>query len=191
MTERNYAVEHRRSRNEQAEAEAFDRVARTVDRRALRTTEYTLRRYRSATLGNPIYQKHPDLKFTRIGELFESNRKPRDKPLQGIRVLDLGVGDGIWSVILAEQGAHVVSVEVSPRQVELARERMAVNNIFWDARVGSAFTLKIDLAPARFDLIFGQGVLHHLTFDLPRVYLDCSNLLEDGGYAIFVEPVIG
>ena len=37
-------------------------------------------------------------------------------------MLDLGAGDCVWSVILAEQGAGIVSVEISPKQFELARE---------------------------------------------------------------------
>jgi 2-polyprenyl-3-methyl-5-hydroxy-6-metoxy-1,4-benzoquinol methylase len=191
MIESNRTVGQSLSRNEHAEADAFDRVAGNVDRNTLRATEDTFLRYRNATIGNPIQQRHPDLMFALMGNMFRSDRKPQAKPLHGIRVLDLGAGDGSWSVILAEQGADVVSVEISPRQVELARERMAINNLFWDARIGSAFALQNDFEPACFDLIFGQGVLHHLTFDLHRVYQGCSDLLKAGGYAIFSEPVTG
>lgn len=69
-------------------------------------------------------------------------------------------------------------MEISPKQVALARELMALNNLFWDARIWSAFALKNDLEPAFFDLIFGQGILHHPMFDLQRVYVDCSELLK-------------
>lgn len=191
MIENNHAVGQRLSGNEHAEAEAFDRVASHVDRSTLRATEDTFVRYRSATIGNPIQHRHPDLIFTLMGKIFHSNRKPYNKPLLGIRVLDLGAGDGVWSVILAEQGADVVSVEISPKQVELARERMAINNLCWDARIGSAFALKKEFEPGSFDLIFSQAILHHLTFDLQKVYRECSDLLKDGGYAIFSEPVTG
>jgi 2-polyprenyl-3-methyl-5-hydroxy-6-metoxy-1,4-benzoquinol methylase len=180
MPQINHSTGQSLSSNERAEAEAFDRVAGKVDRNTLRTSEGTFLRYRRATVGNPLYPKHPDLMFSLMGRLFNSERKPQDKPLQGIRVLDLGAGDGSWSVILADQGAEVVSAEISPKQVALARERMSLVNLSWDARVGSAFQLRNDFPQNSFDLVFGQGVLHHLTQDLPRVWADSSQLLREG-----------
>jgi magnesium-protoporphyrin O-methyltransferase len=43
--------------------------------------------------------------------------------LCGARVLDAGCGTGAFSVALAERGAEVVAVDLSPTLVELARER--------------------------------------------------------------------
>jgi len=177
------------SKNEQHEAEAFNRIAEQCDRKTLRTSDFTFSRYRRATLDQPLFNRYPDLVFSHIGSHFCV--KDEIKPLNGIRVLDLGAGDGIWSVILAEQGSNVTSLEIASKQVELARERMRIHGLIWDARVGSAFQLRNEFKPGSFDLIFGQAVLHHLTKDLERVYADSYYLLRDGGYAVFTEPFSG
>jgi len=46
---------------------------------------------------------------------------PQD--LHGQRILDAGCGTGAMAVALAERGAHVVAVDISPTLVQLAQER--------------------------------------------------------------------
>ena len=182
--------DQRLTQNEHNEAEAFDRIAQQFDKASLRTSDWTFSRYRKATCGEPIFDTYPDLVFAFIGRHFLRVNEPR-KPLKGVRVLDLGAGEGSWSVILAEQGAQLTSLEISPMQVALARERMRIHNLSWDARVGSAYDLCETFPHGSYDLIFGLAVLHHLTQDLQRVYLSISSLLREGGYAVFSEPFAG
>ena len=44
--------------------------------------------------------------------------------LQGRRILDAGCGTGALAVALAERGAQVVAVDISPTLVQIARERL-------------------------------------------------------------------
>lgn len=176
--------------NEKNEAAAFDRLARQRDRNTLTTSAWTFSRYRAATCGRPLFDSYPDRVFCEIGRFFGPGKDPT-QPLKGVRVLDLGAGDGVWSVILAEQGADVSSVEIAPGQVELARERMHAHGLVWDARVGSAYSLEAQFPPGEFDLIFAQAVLHHLTRDLERVYDGMRCLLAEGGRATISEPYSG
>jgi SAM-dependent methyltransferase len=173
--------------NECNEATAFDRIAERRDQESLKTSDWTFSRYRRAVLGHPLYHAYPDRAFVQIGRRFAPGGDPR-RPLKGVRVLDLGAGDGVWSVILAEQGADVSSIEISPRQVALARQRMRLHDLLWDARVGSAYSLAEQFPPASFDLIFAEAVLHHLTLDLERVYDGMRSLLREGGHATVTEP---
>ncbi|WOI56164.1 magnesium protoporphyrin IX methyltransferase [Palleronia sp. LCG004] len=50
------------------------------------------------------------------------SRLPQD--LNGMRVLDAGCGAGQMSVALAERGARVMAVDISPALIEVARERL-------------------------------------------------------------------
>lgn len=178
--------------NEQREREAFDALAAAVSDAQLTTSDWTFERYRRATRGNPAHEVFPDLMFQRIGErLAPSRQRDEARPLAGLKVLDLGAGDGLWSVILAEQGADLVSVEISPGQVQLARRRMENHQLQWDARVGSAYRLLDDFEPGTFDLVFGPAVLHHLTENLHDVYRGVQVILRDGGLAVFQEPFNG
>lgn len=178
------------SQVEQTEAAAFDRIADRLDRAYLRTSDWTFGRYRAAVLGRPLLYSYPDLVFVHLGKCFPGPKDPR-RPLAGVRVLDLGAGDGVWSVILAEQGAEVTSIEISPKQVSLAHERMRIHGLSWEARIGSAFRLEEELPGRSFDLVFSQAILHHLTQDLPRVYQGMHALLRPGGHATMTEPYCG
>jgi len=177
--------------NEAREAAAFDTVAGEVRSSALSTSAWTFRRYREASAGSPLFRMYPDLVFEYIGKRIGKDIGTSDKPLNGLKVLDLGAGDGVWSVILAEQGASVTSIEISPKQVELARARMAMHGLKWEARVASAYNLTEDLDQKSFDLVFGQGVLHHLVMDLNRVAKGIAWVLKPSGIAVFTEPYSG
>src|SRR5205085_53215 len=96
-----------------------------------------------------------------------------------------------FSLILAEQGAAVTSIDVAPGQVRLACRRMQLHGLTWDARIGSAYRLTEEFAPESFDLVFGYAVLHHLTLDLPRVYACIQQVLVPGGLGVMTEPYSG
>ncbi len=49
----------------------------------------------------------------------------------GLTVLDAGCGEGIIARLLADQGAKVTAIDVSPRLVELARMQDIPNRIFY------------------------------------------------------------
>ncbi len=175
--------------NERSEQEAFDAIADRVPDGHLVTSDYTFDRYRAATNQKPLFNSYPDLLFVEMGRRHAANGNHNEsKPLAGLEVLDLGSGDGAWSVILAEQGANVSSIEISPKQVELAHVRMKNHDLRWNAKVGSAFRLEDEFEEETFDLVFGPAVLHHLTFDLPAVYDGVHSILKTGGVAVFTEP---
>jgi len=179
--------------NEQKEAAAFDRVARHVSKADLITSQGIVTRYLSATLGQPFFNAFPDLVFVRLGRLLDPKAivtNPQ-KPLSGLKVLDVGSGDGCWSAVLAGQGANVVSVEISPLQVDLARQRMRLSGLTWDARVCSVYRLTENFGRQSFDVVFGQGILHHLTLNLAQAIQQIQAMLRPGGVAIFTEPYSG
>ena len=83
------------SQNEEKEAKAFDKAADQLDKTQLRTSDWTFLRYRNATLGKPLFDAYPDLVFKSLGKLCNvDSSKQSAKPLNGIKILDLGSGDG-------------------------------------------------------------------------------------------------
>ncbi len=178
--------------NETRERDAFDDLASATQAENLVTSDWTFDRYRSASNQAPLFNSYPDLLFAEIGREFrETVQSSIARPLEGLSVLDLGAGDGAWSVILAEQGAELSSIEISPKQVELAKARMANHHLSWKALVGSAFRLNDEFEESSFDLVFGPAVLHHLTADLPAVFHGVHTVLRTGGIAVFTEPFMG
>jgi magnesium-protoporphyrin O-methyltransferase len=76
--------------------------------------------------------------------------------LSGASVLDAGCGSGAFATALAERGARVTAIDISPTLVQLARSRAAARlDIDW--RVGDM----LDPALGRFDYAVAMDSLIH------------------------------
>ena len=85
--------------------------------------------------------------------------------VRGARILDAGCGTGALAVALAQRGAHVVAVDVSPTLVDLARER-APKDAAVNWRVGDM----LDPALGRFDYVVAMdSFIHYESRDIARV----------------------
>lgn len=68
----------------------------------------------------------------------------------GERVLELGAGLGLASVLAARAGARVVATDIVPEAVEAVRANAALNGVAVDARLGDLYA---PVRGERFDLI--------------------------------------
>ncbi|QBI21365.1 methyltransferase domain-containing protein [Egibacter rhizosphaerae] len=97
------------------------------------------------------------------------------------RVLDVGSGNGAAAVYLAvERGAHVVGLNLSERENDFARERVAEAGVDdqVEIRYGDFHTLPFD--EGEFDVVWSQESLLHAV-DKPRVLRECLRVLAPGG----------
>jgi SAM-dependent methyltransferase len=102
------------------------------------------------------------------------------------RVLEIGSGTGESAAYLAARtGAEVVAVDISPAFIALSRERYQAPNLRYEL-----FDLLGDapLAFGQFDMICGNGILHHLVKRLPQVLATMRQLTNPGGGMAFIEP---
>lgn len=115
-------------------------------------------------------------------------RKEAIGNLQGKRVLDLGCGDGFASMDALRAGAYVTAIDISPASIEylitIAKKENLDHRL--DARVMDAHQL--DFENESFDIIFGNGILHHLPC-LERAIGEIKRVLKESGYAVFLEPL--
>lgn len=88
------------------------------------------------------------------------------------RVLEVGGGPGELSARIAERGIEVVMLDISPRMVELARERGV------DARVGDVQDLPFD--DGEFDCVVAAWMLFHVP-DLDVGLAEIARVLRPGG----------
>jgi asparagine synthase (glutamine-hydrolysing) len=107
--------------------------------------------------------------------------------ITGKTVLDFGCGAGKSSVLLARRQAKVVAMDISEPIMQVARERLAKNNIVNSVSFINASAHNIPLADESVDLVFGIAILHHLHLQL--VSREVFRILKKGGRAIFQEPV--
>lgn len=74
------------------------------------------------------------------------------RPQAGERWLDLGCGSGAVAELAAARGAQVTGIDLSPRLVEVARERARAGGYDIDYRVGDCQDLS-DIADGEFDVV--------------------------------------
>ena len=80
--------------------------------------------------------------------------------VKGKRVLDIGSGFGNAALNLAQKGAIVTSIDISPNLIKGCNYRAEKNNLDVDFRVMDAQNLQIE--DNTFDIILGYRTIHHL-----------------------------
>jgi SAM-dependent methyltransferase len=119
---------------------------------------------------------HKEWRFRRLGAL------------DGASVLDVGCGPGDNAVLLALRGAQVTGVDVSPRSLEVAALRARAAGVAGRVRLVCAPIETADLPERGFDVIWGDGVLHHLIPELDVVLERLARLARPGARFVFAEP---
>ena len=107
-------------------------------------------------------------------------------PLAGSRVLELGCGLGLPSLVAAARGAVVVATDWAADAISLlarnaARNAVELNAVVADWRDSSA------LPPGRFDLILAADVLYEDRNAAPLLAM-LSDRLAPGGRALVADP---
>lgn len=102
-------------------------------------------------------------------------------PLADLRdkdVLEIGCGTGVHARLLAEAGARVVAVDLTPTAVELTRRRL--EHAALDADVREADAEALPFAGSSFDFVWSWGVIHH-SENTDRVISEIARVLRPGG----------
>ncbi len=107
--------------------------------------------------------------------------------LRGQRVLDVGCGLGENAVLLAACGARVTGIDVSPQSIAHARRLAEASGV--ELELVCSPLEAAELPPRSFDVIWGDGVLHHLLHDLDGALARLTGLARVGGLLVFSEPV--
>jgi len=156
------------------EAAFFDRAARRVEPIHLPIDPLALQRY-----ARPVLRKrfNKEYRFKVLG------------PLEGKTLLDVGCGDGQNSVMLARMGARVTGIDVSPGAIEVARRRAEVNGVADRVRFLCSPVEEAALPDREFDIVWGEGILHHVLDDLERVLGRLARWTKPDGMLIFSEPI--
>lgn len=131
----------------------------------------------------PLHQLNPcRLDYVVDQITAEFGRDPKAaRPLEGLRLLDIGCGGGLLSEPMARLGATVVGVDAAPRNIPVARIHAEQSGLEIDYRAGTAEALVND--GEVFDVVLNMEVIEHVAD--PAAYLAaCHALLRPGGLMI-------
>jgi len=113
-------------------------------------------------------------------ELVRHFGRPDDvrRPLDGLRILDIGCGGGLVCEPLARLGARVIGLDPSAENICVARRHAAGQGLSIDYRVGRVEELAV--APAAFDALVCLEVIEHVP-NAAAFLKDCAALVRPGG----------
>ena len=100
-----------------------------------------------------------------------------DKPLQKIRLLDIGCGGGLLSEPMSRLGAEVTGIDASEKNIQVAKLHAKKNNLKINYLTASPENLKVD---RKFDVILNMEIIEHVE-DVDIFLKSCSSLLKKEG----------
>lgn len=102
-------------------------------------------------------------------------------PLAGLNVLDVGCGAGLLCEPLAEQGAHVVGIDATARNIDVARLHASAQSLPIDYRHSLAEHVRE--RGERFDVVLNTEVVEHVA-NPEQLLADCAALVKPGGIMV-------
>ncbi|CAG7678352.1 unnamed protein product [Allacma fusca] len=112
--------------------------------------------------------------------------KEGTRPLEGVRILDIGCGVGFWSEALAQLGANVTGVDSVMENIKAAEAHMAPGmNINYDCTTVEDYLR--DHPGAQFDAVVASEVIEHV--ENPELFVSCASKLIKVGGIFFVTTI--
>ncbi|MBC6444215.1 MAG: 3-demethylubiquinone-9 3-O-methyltransferase [Alphaproteobacteria bacterium GM202ARS2] len=133
---------------------------------------------------------HP-LRMAYILEQWQRNVKgatlPKERPLSGVRVLDVGCGRGLIAASLARLGADATAIDVSADTLTRARNYAQFHGLAIDYRKQTIEELASESQDHRYDMVIHCEVIEHIPE--PRSFMRaCLQVTKAGGLQILSTP---
>jgi len=87
-------------------------------------------------------------------------RELEEEPLRGLRVVELGCGLGVPSVVAARAGANVLATDVAPEALELVRRNAEANGVSVETATADWAAPDELVRRGSFDLVLAADVLY-------------------------------
>lgn len=128
----------------------------------------------------PLHKINPvRLAYIRDHVSAHFGRDPKaHRPLDGLRILDIGCGGGLLSEPVARMGANVLGADASARNIGIASTHAAQTGVEVDYRAVTAESLAA--AGETFDVVLNMEVVEHVA-DVEFFISTCASMVRPGG----------
>ncbi len=128
----------------------------------------------------PLHKFNPvRLTYIRDKLCAHFNRDPNaSRPLEGLRLLDIGCGGGLLCEPMRRLGAEVVGADASETNIEVARIHAGQSGLDIDYRATTAEALAED--GEKFDVVLNMEVVEHVA-DVNLFIGKCAEMVKPGG----------
>ncbi len=128
----------------------------------------------------PLHKFNPvRLTYIRDTVCAHFGRDPNaPKPLEGLRLLDIGCGGGLLSEPMSRLGADVVGADASETNIEVAKIHADQSGVEVDYRATTSEAL--EAAGETFDIVLNMEVVEHVA-DVDLFMKSCAAMVRPGG----------
>ncbi len=132
----------------------------------------------------PLHRLNPTrLAFIRDHASARFGRDPiGEKPLDGLRVLDIGCGGGLLSEPMTRLGARVVGIDAAEKSIQVARVHAERGGLDIDYRCAPPEDFA-QAAGGEFDIVLNMEVLEHVA-DLDAFFAVSASMVKRGGIMV-------
>ncbi len=128
----------------------------------------------------PLHKINPvRLAYIRDMVCAHYGRDPKaHRPLEGLRILDIGCGGGLLSEPVARMGADVLGADASEKNIKIAMTHAGQSGVPVDYRAVTAEALAE--AGETFDIVLNMEVVEHVA-DVDFFLSTCASMVRPGG----------
>ena len=126
----------------------------------------------------PLHKFNP-IRISYIRDNITSSFKLKNKrkPLEKVKVLDIGCGGGLLSEPMSRLGAEVMGIDASSKNIEIAKYHARKNNL--NVKYFCASPERFNTT-TKFDVILNMEIVEHVE-DVDFFLQSCSKLLKKNG----------
>ena len=126
----------------------------------------------------PLHKFNP-IRISYIKESIISSFKLKEKvkPLENVKILDIGCGGGLLSEPMSRLGAEVIGIDASDKNIEIAKFHAKKDNLNIKYLCASPEKLNTN---TKFDVILNMEIVEHVK-DVDFFLQSCSKLLRKNG----------
>ena len=126
----------------------------------------------------PLHKFNPiRISYIKNNIIDTLNLEVTKKPLNKIKILDIGCGGGLLSEPMSRLGADVVGIDASEKNIKVAKLHAKKNNLDIKYICASPENLKTDY---KFDVILNMEIIEHVD-NIDFFLKSCSHLLKKNG----------
>ena len=126
----------------------------------------------------PLHKFNPiRIKYIKDNLVNDFNLKNKRKPLNGLKILDIGCGGGLLSEPMARLGAEVVGIDASKKNIEIAKihlKKSKLNIKYYN------FSPENFKSKKKFDVILNMEIVEHVE-NVEIFIKESSNFLKKSG----------
>jgi 2-polyprenyl-6-hydroxyphenyl methylase / 3-demethylubiquinone-9 3-methyltransferase len=126
----------------------------------------------------PLHKFNP-IRISYIKDNITStfNIQNKNKPLEKVKILDIGCGGGLLSEPMSRLGAEVTGIDASNKNINVAKLHAKRNNLDIKYYCTSPENFK---TKTKFDVVLNMEIIEHVD-DVDFFLKSCSNLLKNNG----------